>query len=154
MKNIIIFLFGFFLSVCHAYSQQLYTTVGFQQDNVSWTVGEIVFGNTELANMIVSQGFYDPYQSDPSGIVNVPSAHYSVYPNPVIDKLYIKTDQETPYSFVLTDMLGRTLMQSNSSSNEPISVSYLKPGQYILRIIGNRAAASFVIIKKTTQTRP
>lgn len=148
MKNIIIFLFGFFLSVCHAYSQQLFTTVGFQQDNVSWTVGELVFGNTNLDNMIVSQGFYDPYQSDPSGIVNVQSAHYSVYPNPVIDKLYIKGDQALPYSFVLTDMLGRTLKQSNTSSSEPISMSYLKPGQYVLKIIGNQTATSFVIIKK------
>jgi Secretion system C-terminal sorting domain len=148
MKNIIIFLLVFFFSVYHAHSQQLFTTVGFQQNNVSWTVGEIVFGSTELANIIVAQGFYDPYEPDPSGIVNVPSAHYSVYPNPVVDKLYIKTDQEAPCSLVLTDMLGRTLIQSNTASNQPISVSDLKSGQYILRIIGNQTAASFVIIKK------
>lgn len=148
MKNKIIFLSFFFFSLFQTHSQQLFTTAGAQENNVSWTIGELVFGNIQLTDMIVAQGVYDPYTSDLSGIMDARSVNYSVYPNPVVDRLHIQTDQEEAYSFVLTDMLGRTLIQDKGTSGKTISMSYLKAGQYILRITGYKAAHSFIIIKK------
>ncbi len=70
-----------------------------------------------------------------------------VYPNPSHDVLNIETDLDLT-EYVLLDMLGTQIRRGRLSS-QPIDISRLTPGAYVLRLTGDEdLTATFKIIKQ------
>ncbi|MBO6606589.1 T9SS type A sorting domain-containing protein [Psychroserpens sp.] len=55
-----------------------------------------------------------------------------LYPNPVINELYLNTQYTEPQSISIYDMLGRKVIVETISNGNPIRVSQLERGTYIL----------------------
>ena len=64
-----------------------------------------------------------------------PTVAVSVYPNPASEYVYI-TEVEDGTPITLWDMSGKIVLQSIISSDEPVSVSHLPQGTYILQVAG------------------
>lgn len=131
------------------FSQQLISTAGLQQNNVSWSVGELVTTEGSVSQLLVSQGFNS--MSDTilvSGLSDVTLSAILVYPNPVVDKLYIKQTERGSYSYILTDIVGRVLINKTGDTNQEIDLSHYAKGQYILKITTSKFSKSTILIKK------
>lgn len=63
---------------------------------------------------------------------------WTVFPNPVTDKLHIETRNFKPGEFEITDVQGRKLFQGLLSEQQPIPVSLLAPGLYFIRIFNDK----------------
>lgn len=85
----------------------------------------------------------DEFKSTP-GFENSELSSISVYPNPVSQPyLYISGLGETNVQVMVTDMLGKTMLIENVSSDvNAIDVSTLKAGTYILIIKGEKEHTS------------
>ena len=73
-----------------------------------------------------------------------------VYPNPVAEKLFIEINSQQPFLYRMTDLSGRTLLQSSNLSykNVEIEINELNEGLYILQLIsteGNILYSSRII---------
>jgi hypothetical protein len=76
---------------------------------------------------------------------NTHSSGFSIYPNPVVDELRIKTE-ETIGKVQILDISGRPLLEIIGDSN--LQVGDLKPGLYVLRIETERGTMTGKFIKK------
>jgi hypothetical protein len=70
----------------------------------------------------------------------------SIYPNPVADILYLDTTDTVIEKVMLFDTLGRKVLEQNHAN--AISVSGLQKGNYILRIISDKATQTEKVIVK------
>jgi hypothetical protein len=74
-----------------------------------------------------------------------------VYPNPVSDILYVKTQIQTPATLLLTDMQGRVWLSQtmeNGTSSIPVNQLGLSNGAYVVRVISEgKVFTSTVIIR-------
>lgn len=148
MKTIYTCIIILFLSVGHCYSQQLITTAGMQENNVSWSIGELLNDTGSTGNMDVFMGFNQQVEDILSATPQITNKIFSFYPNPVIDKLTLSVSESGAYSWTLTDVTGRTLKSRHSCVEKEIDLSDLVAGQYILRVVTNSFSGSAVIIKK------
>ncbi|MEP6736478.1 MAG: GDSL-type esterase/lipase family protein [Chryseolinea sp.] len=75
-------------------------------------------------------------------VVDFPVQKISVYPNPFVDQLIIENllVSKIGYSFVITDALGRTVLErqvSEGNDHQSISTQDLQRGLYFYRVIGS-----------------
>ena len=136
-----------FLAVL-CFSQQLISTAGQQQNNVSWSIGELITEGASVSGIMVYQGFNTAVKSGTSGLSDVKISTIVAYPNPVIDKLYLKQTESDLYSYTLTDILGRVLLTKTTDSDQEIDMSQYNTGQYILKVYTNQFSKSTILIKK------
>lgn len=147
MKNIFTYIIAIsFLSVGSCFSQQLITTAGMQENNVSWSIGELVNEAGSTGDATIYQGFN--MQSDDifSAVPTFFNQDFKFYPNPVLDKLYLNLTTKID-SWRITDIVGRVLMSNNSCIDQQIDMSALKSGQYILKIMADGYNKSIIVIK-------
>lgn len=88
--------------------------------------------------------------SAPLGVEEFNTVSFAVYPNPAIDQLNISASgiDMSQYSFAITDMLGRVLLNNKIESNNTINVNALSEGVYNLSILdGNKLVVSKKFIK-------
>ncbi|MFN3951332.1 MAG: alpha/beta hydrolase-fold protein [Thermaurantimonas sp.] len=80
------------------------------------------------------------------------SKHFSIYPNPFEDTLYIQIKEKGSVQLILTDLTGRLYLSgrySDEELGEGFDFSYLKKGAYILRITnGTTWDSSSILIRK------
>jgi hypothetical protein len=69
-----------------------------------------------------------------------------VYPNPVRDTLYIKSNLVGDYSITIKDVLGRTLLSENNSPTS-INIAHLKSGTLFINISDGQYAVVKKVIK-------
>jgi len=82
--------------------------------------------------------FTYPLPSETLSTSTVFADDFSIAPNPVIDILRISTDQNiNPIRLEVINLNGQPLL--SSSDRESIDVSSLAAGNYILRIVTNKA---------------
>jgi len=136
------------LSFTQGYSQQLINTAGAQQNNVSWSIGEVVTESGIVEGLRINQGFNGSENIIPTGISDVETFTIQPYPNPVIDKLFLKFTNGNTYSYILTDIVGRILLNKSVNSDQEIDLSHYASGQYILKVNSNKLSKSTIIIKK------
>ncbi|MDP4240014.1 MAG: T9SS type A sorting domain-containing protein [Bacteroidota bacterium] len=148
MNKIFTCLLILLLSVTQGYSQQLITTAGAQQNNVSWSIGEMVTESGSVAGLMINQGFNGFENIIRTGISAVEIFTVQTYPNPVIDKLFLKFTDGNTYSYILTDIVGRVLLNKSVHLDQEIDLSHYDAGQYILKVNSNRFSKSTIIIKK------
>ena len=75
-------------------------------------------------------------QNDDTAIFNPTKSTISIYPNPVKDVLYIKSDISEQSTVEIFNIYGKLLKQENLI-NSKINVSDLTPGFYLIRSHGN-----------------
>ena len=135
-------------SAAQGYSQQLISTAGQQQNNVSWSIGELITEENAVSGLIVYQGFNSPDVKTPNGLSDVTMSAIVAYPNPVIDKLFIKKAESGSFTYTLTDLVGRVLLTKTVDSDQEIDLSHYDAGQYILQLFTNQFSKSTILIKK------
>ncbi len=74
------------------------------------------------------------FQERSTAVMHVATNTVQVYPNPVANKLYIKTDGKATAS--ITDITGKVLINAVVDRTGTIDVSRLLPGNYVLTIQG------------------
>ena len=81
------------------------------------------------------------------GIENNSELNQSYYPNPVENKLYLQLldDQN---QIILTDILGRELLQEVVKSSHNVDMSAFKSGIYFLKVKNSKGVQNMKIIKK------
>jgi alpha-tubulin suppressor-like RCC1 family protein len=64
--------------------------------------------------------------------INYDKNHFSLFPNPVHDFLYLENETNLLFDkIIISDMLGRKILEKNENSNQ-INLQELKPGMYQL----------------------
>lgn len=117
-----------------------------------WNIGEplVTTLSSENNNLYITQGFFQPEHIIPSGIAEQPSISQSiqVYPNPVQEQAFIKTDE--PGVWTIYDMLGKSLSSGKltATPGEYIDTGFLAPGYYILTINTSKGQSSIQLIKQ------
>ncbi|MBG6112017.1 hypothetical protein H4V97_002261 [Flavobacterium sp. CG_23.5] len=70
----------------------------------------------------------------------------SLYPNPVNNgKVYISSKNDGDKEIIIFDILGKKVLQTMLSSRE-LSIAYLNPGVYIIKINEDNATATRKLI--------
>jgi len=72
--------------------------------------------------------------AESTGIEEIVTESFKVYPNPVRNELYISSDDFQPHPYQLYSTDGRLLLQGESQEGSPVNVSTLPTGLYILKI--------------------
>lgn len=127
-------------------------------DGKTWTTIDFVKGNGNSLSTIkyqyldqeVSQNlnYYRLKQIDFDGdfeysnIVNASIAaatDFRIYPNPVRDRLHVEAAQETPIRLVITDQLGRVVLERELDQSNNFGVESLAKGIYILSLEGKKS---------------
>lgn len=77
-------------------------------------------------------------------------AGLTIYPNPVHDQIFIKTNQATskPKAYKILNLEGQVIKSANKSDFEPINVSYLSKGHFILSLYFPEKTFNYPFIKK------
>ena len=86
------------------------------------------------------------FKQNSTGNDTQPSPNISVYPNPVKDEIFIKSDLQIEKVEVYS-LTGLLLIQKNNV-NDKISVSSLSKGVYILRVYTEKEVIVRKIIKE------
>jgi hypothetical protein len=81
------------------------------------------------------------------GVETLSELNQSYYPNPVENKLYLQLldDQN---KIILTDILGRELLQEVVKSSHNVDMSAFKSGIYFLKVKNSKGVQNMKIIKK------
>ncbi len=150
MKKIIVLL-GMFLGTVLAYGQSLSPTVvasaGGYFDNgsvsLSFTVGEVAVTTLTGGDMILTQGFQQPFELDITGVDDNKSVDWSVktYPNPVADNLNIRFTIKSPQDFtvMIMDITGKKVFIKKYVEIQPgevkeIDMQNYHPGIYMISV--------------------
>ena len=114
--------------------------------SLSWTLGEVAVTTISAGNLMLNQGFQQPWETIIGGTpINEPEINWSVkaFPNPVQDMLNVefKLDkQEDRFSMEIMDITGKKLFVKDAEmiQNEQViqlDFTQYKEGIYILRVV-------------------
>jgi endo-1,3(4)-beta-glucanase len=81
------------------------------------------------------------------GVENPSELKQSFYPNPVKNKFYMQLLDEQN-RIILTDMLGRKILEEEVKSSHTLNMSAYKTGVYLLRVENSRGIQNVKIIKE------
>jgi hypothetical protein len=109
--------------------------------SISWTLGELAVTTLEGGNMVLTQGFQQPFDIGVGIGPEEADWSISVYPNPVKDALRIRFGIAQPEDFLveLQDVTGRVLTLELHRQVLPGEILYLdisgyKEGIYFLKL--------------------
>ncbi|HEY6914127.1 MAG TPA: T9SS type A sorting domain-containing protein [Paludibacter sp.] len=148
MNKIITCIAILLLITLQTFSQQLIGTAGQQQNNVSWSIGEIVNAEGSVSGLFFSQGLYSSENFIFTDVPHVSLSTISAYPNPVLDKLYVKNSESGYYTCTITDIVGRVWINNKVDTDQEIDLSHFASGQYILKVSTSQFSKSTIIIKR------
>jgi hypothetical protein len=149
MKKVIVII-SMALFSCTVWGQSLSPTVvasaGDYFDNgtvsISFTVGEVAVTTLEAGDIVLTQGFQQPFELDVTA-VNDQEITWSVktYPNPVRENLHVKFTLEHPdgFTLVVMDLTGKKVFikkydQVQSGEVKDIDFSQYAPGIYLISL--------------------
>ncbi|NOY38018.1 MAG: T9SS type A sorting domain-containing protein, partial [Chlorobi bacterium] len=111
--------------------------------SVSFTLGEVAVTTLRGSNLILTQGFQQPFELDVGTAVQNLPVNWAVeaYPNPVTEYLNIRFSLEKEEDFILqvTDLSGRKLIVKRLFRVAPGQVEQLdltgfSPGIYLVSV--------------------
>jgi hypothetical protein len=76
------------------------------------------------------------------GITSYGLFHGNVYPNPASDFVTVRPENDLPYVWTLTDMMGKTLMTGEAAGETTIDTRSCASGMYLLNINGDGISGS------------
>ena len=110
--------------------------------SISWTIGELAVTTLQGGNMILTQGFQQPFDIDVGIRKQKINWDISVYPNPVGDELRIRFNIEKTGDYLLEiqDVNGRLISQELRKQINPgdivsLNTSAFTNGVYFLKIL-------------------
>jgi hypothetical protein len=112
--------------------------------SISWTLGELAVSTLTGGNMILTQGFQQPFELDINPVVQKDQVTWgiSVYPNPVGDELRIRFNTQNPgdYLVEIQDVTGRLVSQEQHKQVNPgdillLNTSTFTSGVYFLKVL-------------------
>lgn len=122
---------------------------------------DTAFANYDSEGHIINEAYPTPYPSggfdlNAVGVINndapiaieplwAGSFHY--YPNPVQDRLYLKTGDSRTYTYRLTDITGREMLQGNMKDEAAINMFALPAGLYLLHIRSGGRSMTYKVSK-------
>lgn len=141
MKRIISLFASFFLVQILGAQVTLSPTViasagGFEQGgdiSISWTLGEVAVTTLYGDNLILTQGFQQPYTIGTSINLNeVIDWNIKAYPNPVREELMIQFDLKRTDDFwiEIQDVTGRTIDLKQHKSVKPGDILTIEMAEY------------------------
>ena len=81
-------------------------------------------------------------------VSNISIAPYTIYPNPVSDELYIKSNGEATYSVSIYDAMGRVFISSSAHlGTSMINTEELPSGHYYVQMISKIDSYTTKLIK-------
>jgi len=114
---------------------------------MAWVIGDIVVGAYDIGHLIVPFGT----GTDMPDFTAV-SLQISVYPNPTVDKVFLKLDMDNigNCKYYLYDLQGREIQNRNITAKlTELSFAPFESGVYILRIIKEKTLVQeFKIINR------
>lgn len=150
MKKTSSIVLSLFIGICIAGAQSISPSViatagGFaSNDNVSlsWTLGEVAVTTLTDGNIILTQGFQQPWETDPSAVFNK-ELNWSIltWPNPVHDQIRVRFSLDVPMDFTLEiiDLTGKMMKIRNLENVVPgqeieVDFSFYPQGMYLMKI--------------------
>ena len=115
--------------------------------NLAWTLGELAVSTLSTTDMILTQGFQQPFLLDIGDAIDDPEFNWSVnaYPNPVTDVLNLRfnIDKTMDLQLELYDITGKKLIIKTLPSimpggRETLDFSGFRDGIYILKITSEK----------------
>ena len=115
--------------------------------NLAWTLGELAVSTLSTTDMILTQGFQQPFLLDIGDAIDDPEFNWSVnaYPNPVSEVLNLRfnLDKTMDLQLELYDITGkkltiRKLPSIIPGSRETLDFSGFRDGIYILKITSEK----------------
>lgn len=152
-KIIVSFMIAF--AVFKADAQQVVSSSGgtFVTENsmLDFTIGEICTETLGTSQLIITQGFQQPFISDVN-VAEIQSIGLNVYPNPAQTELYIELKQQEnkALTYAIYSITGK-LLKNESISNlvTSVNVDAFVPGTYVLQVSDKRKnIETYKIIKQ------
>lgn len=111
-----------------------------QNANLSWTLGELSIKTFTTDDMMLTQGFQQPYLYVNSTFNPESKIEAIIYPNPAIDFINIdfKYTGNNLFTLSIIDINGNILKHINLKKNKKINISNLDPGYYFIAINSGR----------------
>ena len=110
--------------------------------SISWTLGELAVSTLTGENIILTQGFQQPFDIGVGIQKDEVNWDISVYPNPVGNELSIRFNVEKPGDYLLEiqDVTGRLISQEQHKSINPgdiviLNTSTYTNGIYFLKVL-------------------
>jgi hypothetical protein len=124
--------------------------------SISWTLGELAVSTLTGDNLILTQGFQQPFDIDVGMEEHELNWGISVYPNPVGDQLRIRfdTESEGDYFIEIQDVTGRVIAQEHHRQVMPgdivlLNTSTYTSGIYFLKVLtGDRQQLQVTSLRK------
>ena len=115
--------------------------------SLAWTMGELAVSTLSTTDMILTQGFQQPFLLDIGNAIENPEFRWSVnaYPNPVSEVLNLRfnIDKTMDLQLELYDITGKKLVIKMLPSvmpggRETLDFSSFRKGIYILKITSEK----------------
>ena len=111
--------------------------------SMTWTIGEVMTETYSSAGNFFTQGFHQPDTTTLTIVNDFNSSSLSIFPNPVLNNLYIDFSNTSENYFIeLFDMQGKLLHRENVSDNaNPLMLSFcdFSEGVYLLNIVNQES---------------
>lgn len=155
-KLFILVFLGWTVSVTLQAQELISTAGGGAQSSslqVNWSIGENIVETFSGSNISLTQGFHQSRLTVTS-VDLLPGLSFKIqaFPNPATDyvTLAISAENVEEYSYVLTDIKGRKLLEKpDLSKQETIDLHNLPASSYLLSILFHKTIIrSFTIIKQ------
>ena len=110
--------------------------------SISFTVGEVAVTTLEAGDVVLTQGFQQPFELDVTAVKDQ-EINWSVktYPNPVKEQLHVKFTLEKPEDFnvVVMDLTGKKVLVKKFGQVQPGEVRQIDfqnyaPGIYLISV--------------------
>ena len=100
--------------------------------SISWTLGELAVTTLTGGNMILTQGFQQPFDVGVGIRKDEVNWDISVYPNPVGDELRVRFDIDKTGDFIveIQDVTGRLISQVQHTQVHPGDIILLNTSAY------------------------
>jgi len=111
---------------------------------------EVKINETVAFDEIILGTLTEPFPlniSKNTGLDN-PQDGFGIYPNPAKDKLYIKGDISKIKMLQITNMAGGIVMKMNDLKDNPVRISHLAPGVYLVSIRTEKEAVIYKFVKE------
>ncbi len=110
--------------------------------SISFTVGEVAVTTLEAGDVVLTQGFQQPFELDVTAVKDQEiSWSVKTYPNPVKAQLHVKFTLEKPddFNIVVMDLTGKKVLTKKFGQVQPgevreINFQNYAPGIYLISV--------------------